>query len=172
MEILERGQTFMKLKQIYLSGIFLGILSLNAYTGPFTHSGDGTVLDQKSGLVWQKCASGQGSAGDSYTDCSVGTANLVSWTAALTYCNTLNLAGVGGWRLPSVKELVSLVDYSRTSSPFINQTFFPNSVDSFWTSTTHPSGSYKFQAYQVIFTSGTYDTFDKVSSLVRVRCVR
>ncbi|WP_167883875.1 DUF1566 domain-containing protein [Leptospira stimsonii] len=123
-------------------------------------------------MVWQKCASGQGSAGDSYTDCSVGTANLVSWTAALTYCNTLNLAGVGGWRLPSVKELVSLVDYSRTSSPFINQTFFPNSVDSFWTSTTHPSGSYKFQAYQVIFTSGTYDTFDKVSSLVRVRCVR
>ncbi|WP_206698788.1 hypothetical protein [Leptospira stimsonii] len=52
----------MKLKQIYLSGIFLGILSLNAYTGPFTHGGDGTVLDQKSGLVWQKCASGQGSA--------------------------------------------------------------------------------------------------------------
>lgn len=48
MEILERGQTFMKLKQIYLSGIFLGILSLNAYTGPFTNSGDGTVLDQKS----------------------------------------------------------------------------------------------------------------------------
>ncbi|PJZ54889.1 DUF1566 domain-containing protein [Leptospira adleri] len=161
----------MKWGRVFLPWFFLGVLSVNAYTGPFTNIGDGTVLDQKSGLVWQRCASGQGSAGDSYTDCSVGAANAVAWTAALAYCNSLNLGG-GGWRLPSVKELVSLVDYSKTASPFINQTFFPNAADSYWTSTTHPSGSYKFQAYQVIFTSGTYDTFDKATSAVRVRCVR
>ncbi|WP_162274103.1 DUF1566 domain-containing protein [Leptospira tipperaryensis] len=162
----------MRSKLFLFSFFIFGVLSLSAYTGPFTNVGDGTVVDQKSGLVWQRCASGLGSAADSYTDCSVGTANVLFWDAALNYCNTLNLGGVGGWRLPSVKELVSLVDYTRTSSPFINQTFFPNSADYYWTSTTHPSGSYKNTAYQVIFTSGTYDTFDKATSSVRVRCVR
>ncbi|MBM9499388.1 DUF1566 domain-containing protein [Leptospira sp. 201903071] len=161
----------MRSKVVLLFFLHCSAFSLVAYTGPFTDVGNGTILDQKSGLVWQKCASGQGSAGDSYSDCMVGTAVSVDWINALAYCNSLALGG-GGWRLPSVKELVSLVDYSRAASPFINQVIFPNASSGYWTSTTHPSGSYKFQAYQVAFNSGTYDTFDKATSFARVRCVR
>ncbi|MBM9579715.1 DUF1566 domain-containing protein [Leptospira sp. 201903070] len=159
--------------KVFLLSIFLSTpFLLIAYTGPFTDVGNGTILDQKSGLVWQKCASGQGSIGDSYSDCTIGAAVSLDWISALAYCNSLNLGGGAGWRLPSVKELVSLVDYSKATSPFINQVFFPNASSNYWASTTHPSGSYKFQAYQVLFANGTYDTFDKTTALARVRCVR
>lgn len=148
-----------------------GVFDLQAYTGPFSDPGDGTILDQKSGLVWQKCASGQGSAGDSYTACATGTATTYTWVNALAYCNTLNLNGITGWRLPSVKELVSLVDYSRSAAPATDTAFFPSTTGNYWTSTNHPSGSYRDQAYLIAFNAGTYDAAVK-TTVARVRCVR
>ncbi|TGK37473.1 DUF1566 domain-containing protein [Leptospira gomenensis] len=148
-----------------------GIFDLQAYTGPFSDPGNGTILDQKSGLVWQKCASGQGTAGDSYTACGTGTATTYTWADALAYCNGLNLNGITGWRLPSVKELVSLADYSRAAAPAIDTTFFPATTGSYWTSTNHPSGSYRNHAYFIAFNAGTYDTVVKTTAY-RVRCVR
>ncbi|TGM08638.1 DUF1566 domain-containing protein [Leptospira barantonii] len=162
----------MKSKILFIFVLSLLSHSSYAYTGPFTDSGNGTIIDQKSGLIWQKCANGQGSAGDSYTDCTVGTAANMDWTSALAYCNSLSLAGMGGWRLPSMKELISLIDYNRAASPFINSTFFPNAGANYWASTTHPSSTYKNQAYYVQFTGATYDTGDKATLLVRVRCVK
>ena len=32
----------------------------------------------------------------------------------LTYCESLDTAGINDWRLPNVKELQSIVDYSRS----------------------------------------------------------
>lgn len=151
--------------------VLLAASSLNAYGGPFTDSGDGTIFDQTSGLVWQKCANGQGTPGNFYTDCATGTAVLLDWPNALTYCNGLNLNGTG-WRLPSVKELVSLVDYSKAAAPLINTIFFPNANSQYWASTTHPSLTKKKLAYTVDFAGGTYDALDKTTSFFRVRCVR
>lgn len=172
-------ETNMKSKILYITILTLWVGSVSAYTGPFTDVGNGTILDQKSGLVWQKCANGQGSAADFYSDCTIGAAVNLDWTNALAYCNTLNLAGAGGWRLPSLKELISLIDYSRAASPLINPTFFPNSggTNYYWTSTSHHSNANKNQAYSVLFTGGTYDTNDKSTTtsagvFMRVRCVK
>jgi hypothetical protein len=74
----------------------------------------------------------------------------MNWFAALDYCESLTLADNTDWRLPNVKELHSIVDYSRspdtTSSAAIDPLFevtkiinegekidYPN----YWSSTTH-----------------------------------
>lgn len=57
---------------------------------------DGTVTDRLTGLVWQK-------------ETAPGTYN---WSNALAYCQSLTLAG-SNWRLPTVQELQSIVDYKR-----------------------------------------------------------
>lgn len=100
-------------------------------------NGDGTVLDNRSGIYHQKCSNGQ--AND--TSCS-GAIGTVTWQNALSYCNNLTLAG-RKWRLPNVNELVGLVDLTRTATPYINPTYFPGvPADGanqyyFWASTTN-----------------------------------
>lgn len=117
-------------------------------------SQNGTVLDTKTGLVWQ-----QGVPGPSYT-----------WSEATTYC-TGNEAGLPGtnWRLPSMKELQTLVDESATDPAIDLQTFPSTPPHNFWTSSqlaNSPS-----QAWVVYFYQGSA-TFAAVTDPCRVRCVR
>jgi hypothetical protein len=69
----------------------------------FADPGDGTITDNLTGLMWSKNA-----------DLPDGTMN---WQGALDYVKALNSgAGLGGyhdWRLPNMKELFSLIDFSR-----------------------------------------------------------
>lgn len=61
-------------------------------------NGDGTVTDQKTGLIWQ-----QGEPG------------IMDVRDALSYCEGLSLGGADAWRLPNYKELESLtVDLSES----------------------------------------------------------
>ena len=66
----------------------------------FQDNGDETVTDQASGLMWQK-ANGENQDGYQF-----------DWRNALNYCEELSLAGHDDWRLPDVKELHSIVDYT------------------------------------------------------------
>jgi len=70
----------------------------------FVDNGDETVTDVANGLMWQK-ANGQQSETD----------YQFSWNQALAYCEGLELAEHTDWRLPSVVELQSLVDYDPPS---------------------------------------------------------
>jgi len=96
----------------------------------FVDNGDGTVTDRATGLVWTKADSGK----------------PMDWQQALAYAESLKLAGHDDWRLPNVKELQSIVDYThapdarRVSArgPAIDPIFGLTKVESwFWTSTTH-----------------------------------
>ena len=70
----------------------------NAYgANYFTDNGDGTVTDSATGLMWQQADSGRG----------------MNWEEALAYAETSTLAGYDDWRLPNIKELQSIVDYTR-----------------------------------------------------------
>jgi hypothetical protein len=87
----------------------------------YTSCGDGTVRDDVTGLIWQESVS-----------------DIITFDAATNYCQGLALPG-GGWRLPTTIELVSLVDFTR-SSPAIDVTAFPETPsDAFWSSTEVPS---------------------------------
>jgi len=87
--------------------------------GRFTDNGDGTVTDNRTGLMWQKKT-------------ALGT---YMWQEALKYCENLSLAGHDDWRLPNVRELQSIVDYGRRN-PSIDPVF--GAVSSFyWSSSTY-----------------------------------
>jgi hypothetical protein len=79
-------------------------------------------------------------------------AQAISWENALSYAENFQFAGFNDWRLPTAKELQSIVDYSRspkTSSsaaidPVFNCTMITNEAGNedypcFWTGTTHAS---------------------------------
>lgn len=67
----------------------------------FTANGDGTVSDSATGLMWLQADSGA----------------AMTWEQALAWAEGLTTAGHSDWRLPNIKELQSLADYTRAPSP-------------------------------------------------------
>lgn len=87
------------------------------------------VKDNTTGLVWQRCSVGQIWDGSNCT----GTALVYTHQGALQFANSQ----IGGWRLPNIKELNSLVDRSKYN-PAINADFFPNTLpENYWSSTPY-----------------------------------
>jgi hypothetical protein len=119
----------------------------------YKDDGDGTVTDNVTGLVWQKDV----------------TSSTYGQAAAVFYCSGLNLANHDDWRLPSVIELVSVVDPGRFG-PSIDETYFPSTSPSpFWSSSVSPL--MPGDGFDVPFDAGNVSS-DDVSSLFNARCVR
>lgn len=96
----------------------------------------GTVLDTETGLTWQQVSNG----------------TLYDAIGAASYCSSLGLAG-GGWRLPTIAELHTIVDVAVTS-PTIDVDAFPSTQTSgYFTSTLAADGSGK--TWVVSFSDGT-----------------
>ncbi len=103
----------------------------------FTDNSDGTVTDNATGLMWSQEDSKSG----------------LNWQEALewvTQQNESNFLGHNDWRLPNVKELQSIVDYTRSPAtsgtaaidPLFNCTEITDEGGSknfpfYWSSTTH-----------------------------------
>jgi hypothetical protein len=100
-------------------------------------NGDSTVTDSATGLMWSKNDSKAG----------------MNWQSALAWVQSKNASGYLGhsdWRLPTAKELESIVDYSRcksfTNSAAIDPIFNISTIADeggktnwpfFWSNTTH-----------------------------------
>ncbi len=125
----------------------------SAPSGRYTVA-NGTVYDTKTKLTWQQAVP------------------TVKYTraAAATYCSSLLLNGAG-WRVPTVKDLLTIVDYSQPISPVIDANAFPNTPgDTFWSSTVPtngPGGTY----WYVGFSDGSAGILDATLP-GSVRCVR
>jgi hypothetical protein len=72
------------------------------------------VKDLQTNLIWQRCSLGQ-----TWVFSCTGTATAYTWPDALKAAQN---AG-GGWRLPNIKELQSLVERA-CSNPSINEDVF------------------------------------------------
>jgi len=104
----------------------------------FVDNGDGTITDYATGLMWQKSDNSEG----------------LDWKSALSYAENLELAGYSDWRLPNIKELQSIANYSRspqtTNSAAIDPIFNITEINDpdgnpgyypfFWSGTTHIDG--------------------------------
>jgi len=158
----------MKQKMIATSAALLGLLaafscaaqSVYSYSADANGTPNALVTDSKTGLTWQRCSVGQSFAAST---CS-GTAGTYSHEQALAYAKTQT-----GWRLPSVKELSSLVD-SNFIGPSINGTAFP-ATPSFYTWASSPYASDPTSAWVVLFAEGSVKASSR-SNAFHVRLVR
>ncbi|MCX6243653.1 MAG: DUF1566 domain-containing protein [Bacteroidetes bacterium] len=101
------------------------------YLGNVPHyvdNGDGTVTDMVTGLMWQQSP-------DNNCDDIINAKDKVSYAAAVAGASGYRLGGHSDWRLPTIKELYSLIEFcgldpnvQATSSsdltPFIDTTYF------------------------------------------------
>lgn len=113
--------------------------------GRYTLSID-TVFDTKTGLTWQRSAS----------------PTTHTLESAKAYCQA-------PWRLPTIKELQSLVDI-RAFGPAIDTVAFPSTPSNrFWSSSLH--ADLTSNAWVVYFSNGSTTTYNKTED-AQVRCVR
>lgn len=102
----------------------------------FEDRNNGLIKDNATGLTWTKEDFGP-----------------VNWSKAITYCEDLEIGGVDNFRLPNVKELQSIIDYTKSpdtsNSASINEMFSSTKILNergqddygfYWSSTTHLDG--------------------------------
>jgi four helix bundle protein len=134
---------------------------------------DGTVNDNKTGLMWMQCSEGQAWESNSGAGNCIGTATTHTWGAALALANDKTFAGHTDWRLPDIKELASLVAANRYD-PAINSTIFPATPSyHFWSGS--PKAEHGSGAWNVYFKSGSVDYFFggfRMEDVNHVRLVR
>jgi hypothetical protein len=104
----------------------------------YTDNGDGTVTDVATGLMWMQDDNEE----------------AIYWENALSYAEDFSYAGYTDWRLPDVKELQSIVDYTRSpsysNSAAIDEVFNCSVIENeageddypwYWSNTTHAAYS-------------------------------
>lgn len=124
--------------------------------GRYTISG-GTVSDSKTKLTWQQAAP----------------ATLYAWSDAKTYCASATVSsalGGSGWRLPTVKELLTILDDSQATPPLIDATAFPGTASGYFWAVSVAAGTAS-SAWEVDFSSGNTGGFAEATTR-NVRCVR
>ncbi|MGB5418241.1 DUF1566 domain-containing protein [Algibacter sp.] len=111
--------------QRYVRAVRGGLYGVN----DFMDNGNNTITDKATSLMWSKEDSKKG----------------MNWEDALAYAENSNFAGYSDWRLPNVKELQSIVDYSGVfpaiDSSIFNISTITNEAGNqdypyFWTSTS------------------------------------
>ncbi len=139
--------------------------SANAPAGRYTLTA-ATVYDTKTKLTWQRMP-----APTQYL-----------WADAKSYCGSAAVStalGGTGWRLPTIKELLTIVDFSQPTGAHIDLNAFPGTppLAQYWSLTPYPlppgasSGTYIWTV--VIAHGGVFNVdISSNSPLGDVRCVR
>lgn len=131
----------------------------------FTDNLDGTILDNSTGLFWQKCNIGQ-----TGSSCS-GSATQLNWSTAITECRNLTLAN-RDWRLPNINELITLLDDTKSNEPLINTNFFPSTLlTAYWSSTTPNSNNATARIVQFNTGNNSIGANNKTVNIYYARCV-
>jgi hypothetical protein len=130
----------------------------------FFNSATLTIADNYTKLVWQRTAP----------------SGPFQFGQAATYCQGLSLDGYVDWRVPSYKELLTLVD-EHPHFEYENGALVPHAIDPnafpgtavgtpYWTSSYYPEDPTQSSAYSIDFRSGQAFQTTLTQGLY-VRCV-
>ena len=73
----------------------------------YTDNNDGTVIDNVTGLMWQQTMDAK-----------------MTYNEAVDYANASNVGGYSDWRVPSIKELFSLIQFTGESGGEVAKVFY------------------------------------------------
>ncbi len=141
----------MQKKYMIILSIVLTMATLSFAEGKQTGN---LVKDERNAIYWQDTEASKVSSED--------------WDDAELNCDKLVSNGMEKWRLPTFRELFSIVDYTR-SNPAINPLFTHVDEGTYWTSTDFsPTTS---RAWTIDFRTGkTYYNYKTTNHAVR--CVK
>lgn len=125
----------------------------------------GTVTHAKTGLTWLRCSAGQSWNGNTCT----GAVTSHTWQAALQLAKNETAYG-GGWRVPNIRELQSIVELA-CQAPAVNSIMFPNAIPSDYWSSSSDAGNLG-NAWIVNLNFGSDGTRFKFNSNYAVQLVR
>jgi len=74
-------------------------------TPSYTDNGDGTITDNVTGLMWQQTP-------DMDDDGDIDVDDKLTYDEAMAGADSFSLVGYDDWRLPTIKELYSLIDFN------------------------------------------------------------
>lgn len=159
-------------------GDYLNTPSGPDFVGPtLSFANNYTTKDNITGLTWKSCSEGASGA-----DCTTGSATALNWYDAVNSCASLNTenAGLGyanrtNWRLPTERELLTLIDYSIYNPGVvwsINAAAFPNIQPTHsFCSLTAREGSFQKNSIIYVGNAGNVTAGAKSAIGCRVRCV-
>lgn len=179
------GRSGFQYLKLGMNGLPLAIQT-NAYS-PTGNESAGTswscVRDVLTGLTWEVKTDDNGlrdkdwtyswynSSGDALVGANYGIENkgvcsvadacdTEKYVAAINALTSGNrLCGMTDWRVPTAKELQTLVDYFPTSSPVIDTNFFPNSLGAtYWSSSPYVEASSNYSVWAISFYDGQIST--------------
>lgn len=120
-------------------------------------AGNSVALHKKTGLMWRRCPVGfrvdeVNNECDRIRDLTV----RFTWQGALKTSIRRNFSTLSGWRLPSIKELQSIIEYA--CLPLLDPAVFPSIAQAgakhFWSSSPAESSNAVPRAYQMDFDFG------------------
>ena len=147
----------------------------DAHYGPgtllLTDNGDGTVSDENTGLMWEVKGVSDGSADPGNPNDPDNTYSWNELSDFIILLNASNHKGYSDWRIPTVKELETILDLSVAEpGPAMQSTLFPNCQSgSYWTSV--PDVVNPAMVWSIDF-STSYDNITATSEKLYVRAVR
>lgn len=169
---------------ILISALLLiaGLLTLNTAQADQSCQSDNTVAtapstrfelagsvvkDRETGLMWKRCLEGM-----SGSLCDDGEQAQLSWPKALLHAQALNEQGGHGgytnWRLPNIKELMSIAEL-QCVQPALNLEIFPSAPAQLRIWSSSPYRFYPHYSWFVDFsnmTSNHVERFQKFSVLL------
>lgn len=114
------------------------------------------VYDNKNNLVWE--------------DGRIASSNKLTHQKAVQYCKSLNKSTKQNWRLPTIQELFTIIDFNK-KRPAINSNFYNTDRSGAYWSSTKEFKSDEIKYWTVDFYKGRVTT-DKSSEAQFTRCVR
>lgn len=138
---------------LIVAGLLFGVNDSRA-DAPFDQYviSNGTVVDMKSQLTWEQNASTE----------------LYTWNEAMAHCLNLQLDG-SGWRVPSMKELQTIVDETRIEPSIDVTVFMGTKLEPYWSSSQRAANT--GERWLISFDYGGA-TRDSLNAAYPVRCVR
>lgn len=131
----------------------------------FDVQANATIVDKVAGLQWMRCSQGQNWNGST---CS-GSIESHSWKQAMLQAKSHRFAGFTDWRLPTYKELVTILE-TVCFNPAIKKKVFPGTPSvSYWTSSRYASN--RHSAWAVNFQYGDANA-NYIGNSLAVRLVR